>query len=307
MAKVDIIIPAYNAAHFLPAALDSVLAQTVEDWRILLVDDGSTDETPALAAAYQRGLGDRLKYIPQPNAGLSNARNTAIRHATAEFLALLDADDVWMPFRLEETLKAFAGRPDVGLVYGFVDRIDAEDRVVATFDRRNRHAEGSIATYIYRREIDLPCPTMTFRRACVEEVGTFDETMRSTEDRDLWLRIAQRHAVALAPKVVAHYRTSPGAMTGDPERMLRAQLQFVKKHFGEPGCGRLARRIALGNMYRQRAEAFAQRGQGQIAVKSALRALAYYPLHASTARTALSLLWRWSTGRLGGVKLVTTA
>ena len=95
MPTFDVILPAYNAEQYLSRAIDSVVAQTFTDWRILLVDDGSRDSTPEIAAGYATQLGDKLKYIRQDNAGLAAARNTAIRHATAEFLALLDADDLW--------------------------------------------------------------------------------------------------------------------------------------------------------------------------------------------------------------------
>src|ERR1700722_7615701 len=107
MPKVDVIIPAYNAAKYLPIAIESVLAQTFEDWRILLIDDGSTDNTADIVASYQERLGSKLVYIKQSNGGEWGARNNGIRHATAEFLALLDADDVWLPCRLAESLKSF--------------------------------------------------------------------------------------------------------------------------------------------------------------------------------------------------------
>jgi glycosyltransferase involved in cell wall biosynthesis len=292
MPKVDIIIPAYNAARYLPAAIESVEAQTFADWRILLVDDGSTDNTPEVLAPFIDRLGSRLKYIRKPNGGLPAARNTAIRNSSAEFLALLDADDVWLPCRLAESLACFEGRPQVGLAYGFNARIDAEGKVIDTFDRRQKHGEGRIAPYIYMRKVDLPCPTITFRRKCVEEVGPFDEKMRATEDRDLWFRIALRYEVALAPKVIALYRMSAGSMSTDPGRMLNAQLQFIEKHYGSPGCGVLARRIALGRVYKQLAEAQQLRGQKRLALASSLRALAMDPLDLATARTAASVLLR---------------
>ena len=94
MPKVDVIIPAYNAARYLPIAIESVVAQTFEDWRILLVDDGSTDNTAEVISPFIERLGPKLEYIKQKNKGLPAARNTAIRHSSAEFLALLDADDV---------------------------------------------------------------------------------------------------------------------------------------------------------------------------------------------------------------------
>jgi len=294
MPMVDVIVPAYNAAKYLPVAIESVVAQTFEDWRIVLIDDGSTDNTAEAVAPFIEQLGPKLKYIKQPNAGLPAARNAAIRNSSAEFLALLDADDVWLPDRLMESLKCFEGRPQVGLAYGFNSRIDADGAIIDTFAQRAKYAEGHIAPYIYMRLVQLPCPTITFRRRCVDEVGMFDETLQATEDRDLWLRIAFKYEVALVPKVIALYRTSPNAMTTDPERMLKAQEQFIEKHYGAPGCGIRERRIALSQIYRQRAEAFAIRRQWSTAVGSSLRALAFYPLAVSNLRTAGSLLLRYA-------------
>ena len=292
MPKVDVIIPAYNAAHYLPIAIESVMAQTLEDWRIVLVDDGSTDNTADVVSPYLESLGKKLLYLRQPNGGLPAARNAAIRNSSAEFLALLDADDIWLPNRLQDSLKSFEGRPHVGLSYGYISRVGPDGAVIDTFAAPQRNGEGRIATSIYTRAVYLPCPTITFRRRCVDEVGMFDETMRATEDRDLWLRIAQRYEVALVPHLLAYYRTSPTSMTTDPERMLKAQMQFIEKHSGEQGCGWTARRRALSGIYRQRAEAYALRGQFRVALGSALKALLYYPADASTMRTAGSLLMR---------------
>ena len=297
MPTVDVIVPAYNAAHFLPRALRSVEEQTFQDWRILLVDDGSQDNTAEVVAPFRERLGTKLMYIRKENAGLPAARNTAIRHSDAEFLALLDADDVWLPHRLEATLAPFRNRPEVGVVYGFVSRIDAEDRVVQTFATRNKHAEGRIAAYIYMRTLNLPCPTLTFRRRCVDEVGLFDETMRATEDRDLWLRIAQHYEVALAPEIVAYYRISPQGMTTDADRMLNAQLRFVDKHFGTPFCGRRERRVALSLIYRQRAETLSDKVGQRKAVASAFRAFTYWPFQIATLRTLAAVTIR-ATGLL---------
>ncbi len=209
MPKVEVIIPAYNAAKYLPIAIESVISQTFEDWRILLVDDGSTDNTLEVVTPYRERLGDKLLYIRKPNGGLPAARNTAIQNSTAEFLALLDADDIWLPNRLQDSLQAFEGRPEVGLTYGYNTRVDPDGHVIDTFEYRQPHGEGWIAPYIYMRVVDLPCPTITFRRACIERVGLFDETLRATEDRDMWVRIALHYQVALVPRLLAHYRSSP--------------------------------------------------------------------------------------------------
>ncbi len=292
MPKIEIIIPAYNAAHYLPFALDSVIAQTFEDWRILLVDDGSTDDTAAVIAPYQEKLGDKLLYIRQANAGLPAARNAAIRQTSAEFLALLDADDMWLPNRLQDSLDSFADKPEVGLSYGYIARIGPDNEVIDQFTDGQRNGEGWIAPYIYGLALYLPCPTITFRKCCIDEVGGFDETMRATEDRDLWLRIALRYQVAAIPKLMAHYRISPQSMSADPTRMLKAQIQFVEKHYGAKGCGWLARQRAMSWVYKQYAEALARQRNFGEALGSALRSVAYYPFDSRQLRTAASLLLR---------------
>ncbi len=294
MPTVDVIMPTYNAAKYLPLAIESVIAQTFEDWRILIVDDGSSDNTAEIVASFAERLGPKLKYIQQANGGPSKARNNAIRQSTAEFLAFLDADDIWMPNRLSESLKRFEGRPGIGLTYGFVTRIDSVGKEIDTLADRQKYSEGRIAPYIYMRMIDLTCVTITIRKECIDAVGLFDESLLVTEDRDLWLRIALKYEVALVPQVVALYRSSPGSLTTNPNRMLEGQLKFLDKNYGAPGCGWMARQAALSNIYRQRAEAFAIRKQPWDALRSSLQAVALYPLEIRNARTAGSLLMRWA-------------
>lgn len=293
MARIDIIIPAFNAAKYLPFALESVVSQTYDDWRILLVDDGSTDNTVGVVAPFLTSLGPKIKYIKQNNRGLPAARNVAIQASSAEFLALLDADDVWLPCRLSESLRVLAERPLAGLSYGLITHIDPQGRLGTTFHGNPKHAEGRIAPQLYMRKVELPCPTITFRRKCVDEVGFFDETMRATEDRDLWLRIALQYEVAFVPKVLAYYRVSPNSMSADSQRMLQAQLQFIRKHYGSKGCGLRPRQIARARSYKQRAEALKAQDKPWAALMSSLHALALYPLDLDNPRTAASLLLNW--------------
>ena len=297
MATVDVIIPAFNAAKYLPTAIESVISQTFGDWQILLVDDGSTDNTAEVVAPFLDRLGSRIKYIHQNNRGLPAARNTAIRASTSEFLALLDADDVWLPCRLEESLKALADRPQAGLAYGLIRAIDPENRPYGdVWAGNSSDSVGKLATHIYTRKVELPCPTIIFRRQCIDEVGVFDEAMSATEDRDLWLRIAQRYEIAFVPKLLAYYRLSPNSMSTDPQRMLQAQLQFISKHYGSEGCGPRSRRIALARAYKQRAEVLKNRGRSWDALSSALKAVMFYPLDMDNLRTASSLLLNWVGG-----------
>jgi len=289
MAKVNVIIPAFNAAKYLPAAIKSVLAQTFDDWEICLVDDGSTDNTVEVIAPFLESHGSKIRYIRQENRGLPAARNAAIKAASGELLALLDADDIWLPCRLSESVKVMDERPQAGLSYGRITVIDQDDQLGWTWEGNPRFAEGWIAPQIYMRTINLPCPTLTFRRRCVDEVGLFDETFRATEDRDLWLRIALQHEVAFVNEVIAYYRYSPNQMSTDPDRMLQAQLKFIRKHYGKPGCGFIARRVAIARAYKQRAETLKAKGRAWDSLASGLRALVTYPLDLDNVRTVGSL------------------
>lgn len=290
MAKVDVIIPAFNAAHYLPATIESVVSQTFDDWQIWLVDDGSTDNTAEVVAPFLLRLGDKMRYIKQANQGQPRARNTAIRASTGEFVALLDADDVWLPCRLAESLKMLAERPQAGLSYGLVTLIDANGRLGGTFEGNPKYSEGQIAPQIYMRTVELPCPTVTFRRRCLDEVGMFDEAMRATEDRDLCLRVALQYEVAFVPKIIAYYRVSLGSLSTDTDRVFKAQLQFIRKHYGSKGCGLRPRQIAWARVYKQRADALKQSNKPWAALMSSLRAVALYPFNMDNPRTAGSLL-----------------
>lgn len=293
MPTVDVIIPAYNAAKNLPDAIESVLAQTFEDWQIWIVDDGSTDNTAEVVVPFLDRLGPKIRYIKQENRGVSAARNAAIMASTGKFLALLDADDVWLPCRLSESLKTLAEKPQAGLSYGLIRTIGPEGLFGDPWAGNLTHAEGRIAPYIYMREVELPSPTITFRRRCIEEVGCFDETLRVTEDRDLWLRIAQRYEVAFVPNILALYRLSPGSLSTDPNRMLQAQLKFIRKHYGAEGCGLLSRQAAMARCYKQQADNYKMRGRASEALWSSLHAVVFYPLSFGNFRTAGSLLLNW--------------
>jgi glycosyltransferase involved in cell wall biosynthesis len=293
MATVDVIIPAFNAAKYLPAALESVSSQTFEDWQIILVDDGSTDNTAEVIAPFRDRFGSKFRYIKQENGGQPVARNNAIRASSSEFIALLDADDMWMPCRLAESLKVLAENPKAGLSYGQINITDSNGSILRTFEGNPRHREGRIAPHIYMRNVELPCLTVTLRRKCVDEVGLFDETMRYTEDRDLWFRIALRYEVAFVPRVLASYRTAPGSMSSNSQRMFDGQLSFIRKHYGSEGCGMRPRQISWARAYKQRAEAFKMQNRPWAALMSATQAVSLYPLDLDNARTAGSLLLNW--------------
>lgn len=278
MPRVSIIVPAYNAAHYLPFAIDSVIAQTYTDWEIVIIDDGSTDNTRALVDSYRPILRDKLQYVYQSNRGLPAARNAGILAARGEFIALLDADDVWLPIRLERGVSAMDADPSTGLVHARVMRINTHGAVTGQLKVEPRYMSGRIARHIFTRRAHIVCPTVLFRKSCLQQTGWFDEAMQATEDRDLWFRIALRYRIAYLDEVVAYYRISPTSMTSNLDRLLKAQLHFVAKHRKSGAASRIDQLQALGNIYRELGDSLFRGGQVGKSIGSYLQAVVYNPL-----------------------------
>lgn len=228
-ARISIIVPAYNAARFVAATLSSIRAQTVGDFEVIVVDDGSTDDTVQVVAPF---LADsRFRLIRQANGGLVAARNAGAAHAKGEFVAFLDADDVWRPWLLERAMEAMRD-PRVGLYHADALSFDAdgvEGGPVVT--NRWRKLDDARRRILLRQE-HVICPTNVVRRAALPE-PPFDERFNrlGAEDRDLWLTILSAGwAHHYDSEVVALYRMHPGSMSNNTSRMLQARLRLVDKH-----------------------------------------------------------------------------
>ncbi len=249
---VSILIPTYNCAKYLPNALASVLTQTYGDYEVLVIDDGSTDGTAQVVAKFQDDFGGRLKYIYQENQGLACARNTAIENAKGTYLALLDADDVWLPHRLKETLHSMEADAQIGLVHANIRCIDEQGKTIGVPHRDPAYLSGNIFDHIFVRRADISCPTVLFRRECCEKVGLFDPNLArlGCEDRDLWLRIARHYKIAYVHKVLALYRVSPASMSRQRLKMLQARLYVINKFCPPDSAHRGLRNEALAKVYR---------------------------------------------------------
>jgi glycosyltransferase involved in cell wall biosynthesis len=280
MPRVSVIVPSYNAARFLPASLDSVIAQTYEDWEIIVVDDGSSDDTADVLACYQSRLKDKLRCIRKANGGPSAARNAGIRVAQGEIVALLDADDIWLPSRLSRSVEELDRDPEVGLVHARVARISVQGVVINEPFADSKYLAGRIAPYIYTRRAHIMCVTVTFRRCAVDADDAFDERLRAAEDRDLWFRIAQTFKVAYIDEILAQYRISPASVSKDSRRMVAADLTFVEKHYRAGSCTGLQRRQALATIYREAGNLLFKSAGARASLSSYLRSVSYDPFSA---------------------------
>jgi len=278
MARVSIIVPAYNAASFIGDALASVLRQTYPHWETVVVDDGSTDQTRAAVEAHMPAFRGRLRYLYQENRGVSAARNTAIRACRGELIALLDADDIWLDNRLERGVDTLDQRPEIGLVHAKVIRIDREGKLIGKPPApAEKYLSGNIARHIYSRRAHLLAPTILFRRRCLDAAGYFDESFQVTEDRDLWFRIARAFPISYINEVLARYRVSPDSLSREWERTRETQLQFLEKHRRAGHASALDYRQGLANLHRERGDVLFNRGALGESIRWYAKSVGYDP------------------------------
>jgi len=229
---VSVVIPAFDAEAFVGAAVESALAQTHPRVEVIVVDDGSTDATLEALEPY-RG---RITVVEQPNAGPARARNRGIEEANGALVAFLDADDLWLPTKLEKQVARFAAEPELGLVttgaesFGRAHAVDLEKK------RERLFGLDDVARAVLLRS-GVATPTVMVPRRVLEETGGFDEELRIGEDDHLWIRIAARYRIAMVDEVLVRVRKTGGSLTSDAELLYREVMRSMDKLERDPELG----------------------------------------------------------------------
>ena len=224
---VSVVIPAYNYGRFVSRAVDSVLSQTFPNREVIVVDDGSTDNTAEIIAKY----GDRVRYVYQKNAGLSAARNTGIREARFEYVAFLDADDEWLPNMLERAIQTFSDLPgDFGVVACAIQPFTGE-REILPFKPPAETRSREITSRDILLKTRFAPSTVVAKRKVFDDCGNFDTTLRSSEDRDMWIRVSARHRIYLLTDALALLRRHGNNMSRNAERMKSNGLVVLTKSY----------------------------------------------------------------------------
>jgi glycosyltransferase involved in cell wall biosynthesis len=228
MTRVTAAITTYNRAALLPGAIESVLAQTFEDYELLVVDDGSTDETPDVLAQY----GDRIRVVTQPNRGRSAVRNTAVREARAPLISFLDSDDRWAPDKLERQVPTLETHGRFAMVHGHVDVVDEEGRLLPEETRRHHEMFTRANMHITYAGWAFDCrcfsSALTARVDAIQAAGGYDTDLL-LDDYDLYLRLALDFRVCfLEGPAMALYRHHEGQMT--TYELTMGQIQTAEKH-----------------------------------------------------------------------------
>ncbi len=250
-SEVSVVVPCYNVEPYLQRALDSVYAQTYRDFHIYCVDDGSTDGTLQVLKTNARSC----TIVCQPHAGPAGARNRAIRLADSAFVAFLDADDEWMPSKLERQIAVLKQDPTLGLVCSLCLVSERANGRRAVFSADGVPGCGRLFQDLVRNCFVFT-PTVVVRRRCLEDVGLFNEALPVSEDFDLWLRIAARWKIALLPETLAITHKRPGSLSASisAEERLRtgiATLEHVQSSCPElwPSERRALRRALAERIY----------------------------------------------------------
>lgn len=190
----SVIIPTYNRRQLLTKAIDTVLAQTFDDFELIIIDDGSTDDTKEVVADYDD---QRIQYFYQENQGPAAARNLGLKHVQGEWIAFLDSDDWWLPQKLQRAVDYIEKCPDIKIFH--TEEVWYRRGKLLEQKKKHKKPDG----YVYQKALPLCCisiSTAVVHRSILEEAGGFDESFEACEDYDLWLRLTSKYPVKLIPE-----------------------------------------------------------------------------------------------------------
>jgi glycosyltransferase involved in cell wall biosynthesis len=257
---VSVIIPNYNHTRFIRGAIQSILAQTYSRYEIIVVDDGSTDDSREVVSRF----GDKVRYIWQENKGLGGARNTGILASDAKFIGLLDADDEWEPTYLEKMMSLVQSCPDAVVYFSGAQSMNADgNNLPQIFGRMI--SPNDIYQNLLRANFIIPS-TVIFRRNVIVHAGLFEEKNRELhgcEDWDLWLRLSPLHKFVGIPEPLVRYRLHNDTFSTNLGHMQKAVMGVIEQNFGiDDGKyvdWSMEKRRAYGGGFRYQAITFIQR------------------------------------------------
>lgn len=256
--SVSVVIPTYNYGRFILEAISSVLDQTRPPSEIIVVDDGSTDET----AAVVRTFGEAVRYIRQDNAGVCAARNRGVTESSSELIAFLDADDRWEPTNLEKQVARFESDEKIGLVHCAMREFDGESGETIRFYMHGSEAGVADNLLLWEGPLIVVPGSVTVTREAFDHVGGFDSRMKVGEDWDFCYRVARLFKIGFVAEPLVNYRSHSAAAHLNVENMEHGMLMFYEKAFAtnDPKILKL-RRLAYGNFHRVMAGSYFHSGR----------------------------------------------
>ena len=303
MPRVSVVIPAYNAATFITATLDSVKAQTYTDWELIVVDDGSSDDTKAVVDAWLERTGSRGTCIRRPNGRIAAARNTGMAAASGDLIALLDHDDFWKPVKLALCVAEFDAHPDCVLVGHHIEVV--QDGNVLRVEKKGPGGAGLYDRMLFTANAVSPSAAV-FRKGRALALGGFreDPQFNTVEDYDFWLRLAKTGPFRFLDDALASYTIVPGSASrrveyhhSNLEALLRAH--FAERLGSKPGpleSLRVDRRLSF--VYRSACGALLEPGSDRVLRRSYMKKmLEAWPFSLKNLGRAAQCLFADLTGK----------
>lgn len=271
---VSVITPTYNRRGFLPAAIESVLAQTYAHWELIIVDDGSTDGTEEVIRQY---ADSRIRYERQSaNKGQATARNAGLRMAHGAYVCFLDSDNVWFPSKLEWQAAYLRSHPEVDVVYADGEQIDEDGNVLPT--RPGPKFSGMIMPHLLHDNC-VGFNTVMVRKSALDRIGGFDESVRYGDDYDLWLRMSPHSRFQHVPQLVCQYRVMPAQISSNKHARFESNRNAIERLFrSHPDLAtrQLVRQTWAG-FYARRARYEMSAGNHRAAFRDLSRSMRYEP------------------------------
>lgn len=294
MPTVSIVIPTYNAAAYIGAAVDSVLAQSFKDVEVIVVDDGSTDDTPAVMSKY----GPPVRCLRQENSGVAAARNRGIEESTGRYVAFLDADDTWLPDKLERQVAALA--LDKRCRASYTAHVVCTETLEPITVQRSVQRASSIEDLLLAGNIIGSICTVICERSLFSVVGGFDPSLSQCADWDMWVRLATVTEFLHVDEPLATYRQHASNMSRNARLLERDSVRVLEKGFVLPGIPpslRAMRRRAFGRNYMVLAGTYFYAGQYSDFARCAVRAVSLDPSQVGyLAAFPGRLVRRWRQG-----------
>ena len=234
---ISVVIPTFNSESFIIRTLKTVFNQTVLPYEIIIVDDGSKDKTLKKIRSYiaeNQQIIDNFKIIEQPNSGAGAARNNGIKYATGEWISFLDSDDIWDRRKIEMVSAVIRKHPDITVIAHdeyIVDEKNFRRRKLCSSHKRYKKEENLFLQLYKKNLFSTSC--MTVRKDILEMAGLFDETLRSAQDYDLWIRIAQYGKLYYMNQPLETYVTREGNITANTYRRYQCELKICRKYIND--------------------------------------------------------------------------
>jgi len=231
MPKISVIIPNYNNANYITCAIESVLSQTYTDFEILVVDDGSTDNSKGAIGKYILKHCNKMRYFYQENKGLSVARNKGIKESRGSYITFLDSDDEWKPTKLERQMKLIE-KEDADFVH-CAARIKYDDAI--SDEIKPKFPAYNFYDLLLTKK-SVVTSTVLLKKACFDNAGLFDEEIKSAEDYELWLRMFFKYKIGYIDEPLAIYRKHSGNFSSNNQELMRKEgvkiFQNLQKNSG---------------------------------------------------------------------------